>query len=120
MKNALGKDEDLILYNKKGVMVYECYKVSDNYSRKITYDENGNELTFEDSDNYSRKKTFDKNSNELTFENSYGYSRKRTYDKNNKELTFEDSDGFRRGFEIPELNIEQLTERLGYNFKLIK
>jgi len=140
MKNALGKNEDLKLYNKEGKLIYKyikysndysskrtydengnplTFKDSDGYSSKRTYDENGNELTFQDSDGYSWKKTYNENGNELTFQDSDGYSSKRTYDENGNTLTFKDSDGVKIGFDIPELTMEQVIEKIG-NFKLIK
>jgi hypothetical protein len=50
MKNALGTQENLKLYNKNGVMVYEFAKNSKGYWFKKTYAEKGNQLTYENSD----------------------------------------------------------------------
>ena len=98
MKNILGTQENLELYDKNKNLIYEFYKNSKGYSSKSTYDSNGNELTFEDSD---------------------GYSSKSTYDSNGNELTFEYSNEVRRGFEVPELTMEQVVKKIG-NFKLVK
>ena len=98
MKNILGTTEDLIFYNKEGKRVYTFQKRSYGYSFELTYDENGNALTYTDSNNYS-----------------YEYTR----DENGNELTFKDSDGEKRGFEIPEFTMEELIQKLG-NFKLKK
>jgi len=57
MKNALETTENLKLYTKEGIMVYEFYKSSNGYWFKNTYDEKGNELTYEDS--YGRRIGFD-------------------------------------------------------------
>ena len=54
MKNILGTQEDLKLYNKAGNLVYKFTKDSDGYSWERTYDENGNELTYKDSDGEER------------------------------------------------------------------
>ena len=98
MKNILGTQENLKLYNKDGNLVYRFTTNSNGYSWEYTYDSNGNELTFKNSD---------------------GYSCERTYDKNGNELTFKDSNGTSRGFDIPEFTMKQLVEKIG-NFKLIK
>jgi YD repeat-containing protein len=97
--NALGAFEDLELFNKKGTKVYEFITILDGDWYKYTYDSNGNVLTYEDSD---------------------GYWHKYTYDSNGKELTYEDSNGVKRGFDIPKYTIEQLVEKIGHNFKIIK
>ena len=139
MKNILGTQEDLRLYNKAGNLIYEfiellsgytektydesgntlTYKTSNGFSYERTYDENGNKLTYKDSDGFSYEKTYDENGSDLTFKNSDGYSYERTYDESGNELTFKDSNGASRGFDIPEFTMEQLVEKMG-NFKLIK
>ena len=140
MKNILGTQEDLKLYNKAGVMIYNFREVIDGYSYECTFDENGNELTyknsvggsceytynengdrftFKDSNGNSSEYTYDENGKRLTFKNSDGYSWKKTYDENGNELTYKNSDGTERGFDIPELTMEQVVEKVG-NFKLIK
>jgi hypothetical protein len=98
MKNALGKNEDLELFNEQGKKVYEY---------------------FTDSSGYGYEHTFDKNGNTLTYKDSHGYWREYTRDENGKELTYKDSDGKTRGFDIPEYTMEELVQKLG-NFKLIK
>ena len=119
MKNILGTQEDLKLYNKAGNLVYRFTKNSGGFSWERTYDENVKVLTFKDSSGYSYEYTRDENGNELTFKNSNGYSWESTYDENGNELTFKNSDGEERGFDIPELTMEQVIEKIG-NFKLIK
>jgi len=98
MKNVLGKNENLKLYNKEGILIYDYQIEIDGCTHKRTYDERGNVLTYED---------------------SYGYFCWYTYDENNDKLTFNDSDGRKRVFDIPELTMEQLVKKVG-NFKLIK
>ena len=119
MKNALGKNENLILLNEQGKKSYE-YKIdSDGYWLERTYDENGNELTFKNSNGYWYECTYDKNGNYLTCKDSKGYWYEYTRDENGIELTYKDSKGTTRGFDIPEYTMEDLVQKLG-NFKLIK
>ena len=98
MKNALGKKENLNLYNDNGVLVYEFYTHSKGFWYKRTFDDKGDELTFKNSD---------------------GDWSKFTYDDNGNQLTYEDSDGVSRCFDIPEYTMEELTAKLG-NFKIKK
>ena len=102
MKNILGTQEDLKLYNKAGNLVYEfTYKDLDGDSYESTYDKNGKILTHKDSSGYSYEYTYDENGNILTYKDSDGDSWERTYDENGKILTYKDSDGEERGFDIP-------------------
>jgi len=98
MKNALGKKENLQLYNDKGDLVYKFYE---------SY--NGRWI----------ESTFDDKGNELTFKNSFGDWCESTFDDKGNELTFKDSDGVKRGFDIPEYTMEELVAKLG-NFKIKK
>ena len=54
MKNIQGKEEDLKLFDEKGNLVYEFFKISDGFWTEITYDSNGNELTYIDSNGETR------------------------------------------------------------------
>ncbi len=98
MKNILGKNENLKLYNKKGILRYKFVKDSDNYSYEYTYNKQGCKLTFKDSNNYSSESTYDKRGNELTYKNSENYSYECTYDKRGDRLTHKDSNGVVRTF----------------------
>jgi len=99
MKNVLGKNENLKLFNEQGKQVYEYYKgLVDGYWEEYTYDKNGNILTYKD---------------------SYGYWEEHTYDEKGNELTYKNSDGIMRGFDIPEYTMEELIKKIG-NFKLVK
>mgnify|MGYP003652569484 FL=1 len=49
MKNILGTQEDLNLYNKAGNLVYKFTKDSYGYSYEYTRDENGKILTYKNS-----------------------------------------------------------------------
>ena len=53
MKNILGTEENLELFNENGIKVYEYFKYLDGYSLEFTYDSNGNVLTYKDSDGHS-------------------------------------------------------------------
>ena len=98
MKNILGNQENLKLYNEKGIMVYEFYTFRDGSSSECTYDNNGRALTLKSSSGHWSKWTRDNEGNELTYENSKG---------------------IKRGFEIQEFTMEELVKKLG-DFKLIK
>ena len=67
MKNILGTQEDLTLYNKAGIITYKFIKdLDDSFER--TYNEFGKVLTYKDSAGNSFEKTYDKNGNVLTYE----------------------------------------------------
>lgn len=119
MKNILGTTEDLELYNKEGVIVYEFENDSNGFSCESIYDLNGYILTYKDSNGFSYEQTNDSNGNTLNFKNSAGYWWESTYDSNGNELTYKNSNGVTRGFEIPEYTMEELVEKLG-NFKIKK
>ena len=53
MKNILGTEEDLELFNENGIKVYEYFKYPFGYSEEFTYDSNGNIITYKDSDGVS-------------------------------------------------------------------
>jgi hypothetical protein len=119
--NALGAFENLELFDKNGNVVYKflTYNSEDCWI-KFTYNENGNQLTFEDSTDYWSKRTYDEKGNELTFEDSTDCWWKRTYDEKGNQLTYESSSGRKKGFDIPEFTMEELVKKIGYNFKIKK
>jgi uncharacterized membrane protein YfhO len=94
MKNILGTTEKLELKDENGVVRYAYFGFA-----QYTYNSNGNLLKFEDSDGYWCKSTYDSSGNELTYENS---------------------DGTKRSFDIKEYTMEELTKKLGHNFKIKK
>ena len=120
MKNVFGKQESLKLYNEKGDLVYKFHTDSDGYWCEITYDDKGNQLTFKDSKGYWCEHTYDDKGNELTYKNSNGRWYEYTYDDKDNELTFKDSKGKLRGFDIPEYTMEELTKKVGEEFKIKK
>jgi len=98
MKNIQGTEENLELFNKNGVRVYEYFKYLDGHSEECTYHSKGNVLTYK---------------------NSSGYSYEYTRDSNGNIITYKDSNGVSRGFDIPEYTMEELVKKLG-NFKIKK
>ena len=65
----------------------------------------------------------DKNNNRIYYEDSNGYWSKREFDKNNNIIYYEDSDGEiidKRPKPTPEFTMEELIEKLGYEFKIKK
>jgi hypothetical protein len=98
MKNILGKNENLILFNEQGKIVYKYNTYSSGFWSERTYDEKGNKLTYKNSEGYWSEYTRDENGNELTYKNSVGV---------------------KRGFDIPEYTMEELVKKLG-NFKIKK
>jgi YD repeat-containing protein len=99
MKNIFNTEENLNLFNKNGIKVYEYFKNLNGFSYERTYDSNGKLLTYKDSDGFSYECTYDSNGNELTYKDSNGYSYEYTRDLQGNELTYKDSDGVRRGFD---------------------
>ena len=97
--NALGEFKDLDLFDKDGNKIYSFITHLNGDWSKRTYNSKGNTLTFEDSD---------------------GFWYKCTYDLEGNQLTHEDSDGERKGFDIPEFTMEEVVEKIGYNFKIKK
>jgi YD repeat-containing protein len=75
MKNIQGTEENLELFNKNGIKVYEYLKYPSGHSYEYTYDSNGNIITYKDSSGYSYEATYDSNGKELTYKNSNGVSR---------------------------------------------
>ena len=96
MKNILGTEENLELFNENGIKIYEYFKYPFGYSEEFTYDSNGNVLTLK---------------------NSKGYSYEYTRDSNGNELTYKDSDGVSRGFDIPEYTTEEVYNLLEQSMK---
>jgi hypothetical protein len=119
MKNALGKNEDLELFNEQGKKVYEYNKGFYGMWYECTYDDNGNVLTYKDSNDGWYEYTRDEKGKELTYKNSVGYWAEYTRDENGNELTYKNSDGVTRGFDTPEYTMEELVSKIG-NFKIKK
>jgi hypothetical protein len=119
MKNIFGTQETIKLYDENKVLRYN-YRCGVLYECLYTYDSNGKELTYENSYGYSTKYTRDSEGNTMTFESSNGDWHRYTRDSDGKELTYENSYGTRRGFDIPEYTMEELTKIIGKEFKVKK
>jgi hypothetical protein len=65
----------------------------------------------------------DKNNNRIYYEDSVGFWVKREYNKNNNEIYFEDSSGLiidNSPKPTPEFTMEELIDKLGFEFKIKK
>jgi hypothetical protein len=119
MKNIFGTQENIKLYDNNKVLRYE-YWGSDAHQSVYTYDSNCKSLNYENSKGPWHRYTRDLKGNTMTFENSSNYSCNYTRDSDGMELTYENSDGIRRGFDIPEYTMEELTKIIGKEFKVKK
>jgi hypothetical protein len=65
----------------------------------------------------------DKNNNQIYFEGSKGNWDKQEYDSNNNPIYYEDSSGLiidNRSKPTPEFTMEELIDKLGFEFKIKK
>jgi hypothetical protein len=86
-------------------------------------DKNNNQIYFENSDGYWWKQEFDGNNNEIYYEDSNGFWIKREFDKNNNLICYEDLKGTiidNRPKSTPEFTMEELIDKLGFEFKIKK
>jgi YD repeat-containing protein len=94
-------------------------------------DKNGNEIYLQNENGYWYEKTYDDNNKVLTYKNSDGAWCEYTYNENGNELTCKNSDGYykikgksvtKEEFEAfvntPSYTMEELTAKLGHNFKI--
>jgi hypothetical protein len=96
---------------------------SNGYWFKQEYDKNNNKIYFENSYGYWVKREYDKNNNEIYSEDSHGNWYKQEFDKNNNRIYFEDSKGTirdNRPKPTPEFTMEELIDKLGFEFKIKK
>jgi len=114
------EEKTIKLYHKNGKLSLWYFKYSDGYWYEITYDENGNAITFKNSNGYWYEHTYDENGKELTYRNSNGYWHESTYDENGNDLTYKNSNGYERGFDCKELTIEEIQKELGYKIKIVE
>jgi hypothetical protein len=90
---------------------------------KQEFDKNNNAIYCEDSDGGWWKQEFDSNNNAIHFEDSNGNWSKQEYDQSNNEIYYETSDGTiidNRPKPTPEFTMEELTAKLGFEFKIKK
>jgi hypothetical protein len=65
----------------------------------------------------------DKNNNQIYFENSNGYWWKQEFDENNNQIYYENLNGtitVNRPKPTPEFTMEELIDKLGFEFKIKK
>jgi hypothetical protein len=96
---------------------------SNGYWSKSEYNDNGKQIYFEHSDGLWWKSKYDDKGNQIYFENSNGYWSKYEYDDKGNPIYNENSDGYimdNRPKSIPEYTMEELINKLGYNFKIKK
>ena len=69
MKNILGKEKDLKLYDAKDRLRYEfeVFKLSETYFKELTYNKNGQCTSFNDSDGEWSKSTYNKKGERCSF-----------------------------------------------------
>lgn len=107
--------------DKEGNEIY--YETSDGSWSKNEYDKRGNQIYYEDSTGFWYKREYDKRGNEIYYEESTDFWYKREYDKRDNQIYYEDSEGEIRNYRPkakPEYTMEELIEKLGEDFKLIK
>lgn len=89
----------------------------------VIRDKNNNEIYCEFSNGYWIKREYDSNNNVIYCEYSDGYWWKQEFDSNCNIIYFENSDGLiedNRPKSTPEYTMEELIEKLGYEFKIKK
>jgi hypothetical protein len=115
------KDFPFEIKDSKNNEIY--YEGSNGYWEKREFDENNNIIYCEDSSGYWWKQEYDENNNKIYYENSCGVWDKQEYDENNNQIYYENSKGVivdNRPKPTPEFTMEELIEKLGYNFKIKK
>jgi hypothetical protein len=80
------------IYNQNGNQIY--WEQSNGTWGKKEYDENGNKIYYENSYGYWEKKEYDENGNIIYHEDSYGYWEKKEYDENGNIIYRETSNGY--------------------------
>jgi hypothetical protein len=101
----------IVIKDKRENVIY--WQAESGYWWESTCDDNRNELTFKNSNGYWWEKTYDDNGKELTYKNSKG-----KYSIKGKGVTKEEFEAFLNG--TPEYTMEELTVKLGHNFKIKK
>jgi hypothetical protein len=89
----------------------------------IIKDNKGNAIYCEQSSGYWFKREYDDKGNQIYYKDSLGWWFKKEYDDRGNEIYFEDSTGLivdNRPKSVPEYTMEELTAKLGHNFKIKK
>ena len=81
-------------YNSYIHWLCENFKISLKYNgNEYKFDENNNEIYYENSTGFWVKREFDENNNKIYLENSTGFRSTWEFDKNNEQIYFENSYG---------------------------
>ena len=115
------KDFPFRIKDKNNNEIY--WEDSYGYWWKQEFDENNNRIYYENINGYWRKHEFNKNNNQIYLEDSCGYWWKQEFDENNNRVYYENLNGTirdNRPKPTPEFTMEELIEKLGYNFKIKK
>jgi hypothetical protein len=84
-------------------------------------DKMDNLIYYEDPIGYWMKREYNKNGNQTYYENSDGYWTKTEWDEEGNQIYYENSHGeIKDRRPKPEYTMEQLVEKLGEDFKLVK
>jgi len=105
----------------KGNVIYR--ELSNGYWVKREYGSSGFVIYSERSDGYWVKYEYDNNGNEIYWETSSGLWYKYEYDDKGNQIYYENSNGTimdNRPKVVPEYTMEELTAKLGHNFKIKK
>lgn len=111
IKDKSNVEFPIIIKDKRGDVAY-WQNLNGSWLKK-TYDDNGKLLTYKNSDGYWSVETYDDNGKKITFKNSDGY-----YQIKGLFVTKEEYEAFINP--IPEYTMEELTVKLGHNFKIKK
>ena len=84
----------IFIYDQNGNQIY--YENSFGNWEKWGYDENGNQTYYETSEGFWVKREYDEYGNEIYYEYSYGDWEKREYDEYGNEIYYENSNGYIR------------------------
>ena len=89
----------------------------------VINDSNNNPIYYEDFGGYWWKQEFDGNNNKIYYEDSKVFWIKQEFDSNNNRIYYEDSKGViidNRPNPTPEFTMEELIDKLGFEFKIKK
>ena len=106
----------------KGVELKGEYRIVYFNNHFRIFDENNNNIYYENLNGTWSKKKFDKNYNMIYFEDSGGYWSKREYDENNNMIYYEDSTGYirdNRPKSVKQYTVLQLEKLLNQKIEII-
>lgn len=109
------------LNDKKVITIAQQLKIKE--FPFITKDNRGNQIYYEDSCGFWIKREYNDNGSVIFYEDSKGYWVKYEYNDYGNTIYVENSDGYiddKRTKPVPEYTMEELTAKLGHNFKIKK